>query len=378
VPTPTRSAPPHPSLDITDRASLKDEADTTSHAASGALFDCRSRRSIGLRASRAQDDSPDHHPAPKCRTVALEARRLAGKRLGGEHAQGAERPLLLSVIQNLDMARFCAAIRSPIAFRRRVGLLTIDNLKAPPETVGIEFEGRLFVWHAFEPRKDPVTGRMKEDGPSVSVVVKDKDDEREAADSLQRFLSALAYYYDQPAEAVSYGGDGETDPYHPATLRAPRTHAGWMMTEPYEAMALRPEPLLRLAVAYYREGLSAGSPFYRFLAFWNCLDAVLEVEHDASARDTFLDETAPRFKAQWDERYPFPKNPAKAFKDDSRHAIAHVLRRKGRRRIDPDLADDRVRLDREANLLRWLVREAIEQKYPHPVSAADSHRGSTC
>jgi len=268
------------------------------------------------------------------------------------------------------MARFCAAIRSPIAFRGRVGLLTIENLKAPPETVGIEFEGRLFVWHAFEPRKDPVTGRMEEDGPSVSVVVKDEDDEREAADSLQHFLSALAYYYNQPAEAVSYGGDGETDPYHPAILRARRTHSGWMM-KPYEAMALRPESLLRLAIAYYREGLGAGSPFYRFLAFWNCLDAVFDVESDSSERDAFLSEAAPRFKAQWDERYPFPANPARTFAQDSRHAIAHVLRKPGRRTIDPDSAEDRVRLDREANLLRWLARDAIEQKYPHPVSAAD-------
>ena len=42
---------PHLSLDITDQSSLEDEADAISGAASGALFDCRSRCSIGLRAS---------------------------------------------------------------------------------------------------------------------------------------------------------------------------------------------------------------------------------------------------------------------------------------------------------------------------------------
>ncbi|MGH2693921.1 MAG: hypothetical protein ACRDJJ_03805, partial [Actinomycetota bacterium] len=47
---------PHLSLDNTDRASLEDEADAISNAASGAPFDYRSRCSIGLRAS-----SPDVH-----------------------------------------------------------------------------------------------------------------------------------------------------------------------------------------------------------------------------------------------------------------------------------------------------------------------------
>jgi hypothetical protein len=45
------SAPPHLSLDSTDRTSLQGEADAISGAASGALFDYRSRRSTGLRAS---------------------------------------------------------------------------------------------------------------------------------------------------------------------------------------------------------------------------------------------------------------------------------------------------------------------------------------
>jgi hypothetical protein len=271
------------------------------------------------------------------------------------------------------MARFAAAIRSPIAFRRKKPD-GIRSLFRPPETVGIKFEERLFVWHAFEPQEDPLTERLEEFGPSVTVVIESDDDGREAANSLQRFLSALAFYYNQPAEATAYGGDGETDPYRPAVLRASRTLSISVMTDPYEAMGLRSEPLLRLAVAHYREGLNAGSPFYRFLAFWNCLEAVFEGDRNAGLRDSFLNSEAPRFAAQWDPRYPFPQHPAEVFREDSRHAIAHVVRGKGKRTIDPDLAEDRVRLDREATLLRWLAHAAIEQKYPQPVSAADYHR----
>ncbi len=50
-----RSAPPHLSLDTTDQSSLGNEADAISGAASGAPFACRSRRSIGLRASPEEE-----------------------------------------------------------------------------------------------------------------------------------------------------------------------------------------------------------------------------------------------------------------------------------------------------------------------------------
>jgi hypothetical protein len=52
APTPTRPAPPHLSLDNANRASLETEADAISNTASGATFVCRSRCSLGLRASR--------------------------------------------------------------------------------------------------------------------------------------------------------------------------------------------------------------------------------------------------------------------------------------------------------------------------------------
>lgn len=271
------------------------------------------------------------------------------------------------------MTRLEVAVRSPITFRRSLSSgwsQPIDVLKAPPETVGIEFEGRLFVWHAFEPRDDPDFG-YEEFGPSVTVVTHEDDDERAAANDLQRFLSALAFWLDQPAEAVSFGGSGETDPYHPAIARARRTHAGLLAAKPPDAIVLRPETNLRLAVGYYREGMNAGSPFYRFLAFWNCLDAAFNVETDSTPRDDFIRREAPRLAWRWDNsRHPFPADPASDLERDSRHAVAHVLRPPGRRTIDPDLAEDRVRLDLEANLLKWLVRRAIEQEFPNPVSIA--------
>ena len=271
------------------------------------------------------------------------------------------------------MSRFEAAVRSPLSFRRRLAggqRRSIDDLFAPPETVGIEFEDWLFVWHAFEPDVDPVTARPLEYGPTITVVVSDEEDERRAAGSLQRFLTTIAYYYDESAEAVSFGGSGETDPYARATLRRPRTYIGWTITEPYDRMGLRPEPLLRTAAAYYREGLNAGSPFFRFLAFWNSLSAVFG--DDRPRRDGFLNTEATRDRhTQWPDSLPFPDEPARAFYNDSRNAIAHVLRDPGKTTVDPDHAEDRVRIGAEANLLRWIAHRAIEAEYPQPVTVGE-------
>jgi hypothetical protein len=110
------------------------------------------------------------------------------------------------------------------------------------------------VWHAFPPRQDDSTGQQEQLGPSVSTIVAGDEDQKEATSSLQRFLSALAWLYDQPAEVVGYGGDAETDPYHPPSRRDVRTHGGLMIAEPFEMIALRSEPLLRLGLAYYQLG----------------------------------------------------------------------------------------------------------------------------
>jgi hypothetical protein len=175
----------------------------------------------------------------------------------------------------------------------------------------------------------------------------------------------------QPAEAVSsHTGSGVTDPFHPAIHRAPRTHVGWMLTEPPDAIVVRPETNVRVALAYFREGLNAGSPFYRFLAFWNSIDATFGVTRDATRRDAFIRSFAPRVRSRWDgRRFPFPSDLAVALRDDSRHAIAHVLRDPGGQQVDPDSGTDRDRLTTEADALKWIAEEALRSEYPDPVNA---------
>lgn len=246
----------------------------------------------------------------------------------------------------------------------------IEELRKPPETVGIEFEERLIVWHYFQPRDDPDFG-YEEFGPSATVVyAADSEEERlAAADSLQRFLSALAFHFEQPVDTVGlFSGSSTTDPYGPAIVRHRKQFMWWSLHDPPAKLEVRPERSLRVGLAYFREGVNATSPFYSFLAFWNCLDAVFDVVTDPGRRDQFIRTVTPRFEDEW-EGDSLPADMAKHLERESRHALAHVIREPGRRRVNPDEAQDRVRLTYESRLLRRVARAAIEEEFPDAVSA---------
>lgn len=261
------------------------------------------------------------------------------------------------------MTRLEAAVRSPISFRRQMSD-GIEKFTERPETVGIHFDGRLFVWHALEslPHSPQRVFAGRELGPSVTSVLGD-DPYEHVATELERFLTALVYEYGLPAEVVAYGSNFETDPYAPPIASAPRTHSGWMMGEPFEAISLRRDPPVLKSLAWYREAVNAGSPLYRFLAYWNCLEATLE-----RRRAEFIDRTVPTLQHLWNTSYPFPSNPSEHFHELSRNAIAHVFR--GRRQmIDPDADQDRRRLDSESRFLDDVARIAIKETFGNPLAA---------
>lgn len=261
------------------------------------------------------------------------------------------------------MSRLEAAVRSPLAFRRGISDGTA-SLADPPETARIVFDGRLFVWHSFaDGPDDPIFGD-RDVGPSVTSVLGGAS-YAEVATELERFLSALSFHHQQPAEVLHYGSSWETDPFKLPFTRAPRA-AGRVLVEPCKSISLRrdSEALLK-ALAWHREGQNAGSPFYRFLAYWNSLEATFG---DAKRRDAFVDTETPQLSTAWGESYPLPKAPAEAFREASRNAIAHVVRLPGKPVIDPDADTDRQRLETESRFLNWLVRAAIQQEFGEPVS----------
>src|SRR5204863_7540685 len=116
-------------------------------------------------------------------------------------------------------------------------------------------------------------------GPMVTTLVENGAEEdwdraaEAAAKPLQRLLSALAFRYNTRIESRrTKGGSGESDLLHPYGAVEPSdTFAGQCVSAPARVY-VEDDPQLRVALGLYRKAMSAGSPFYGFLVFWNVLD----------------------------------------------------------------------------------------------------------
>ena len=245
--------------------------------------------------------------------------------------------------------------------RFMTGPLPILPAYQEAQSVVIEFEGREFGW--VERQRFPHQGDHEPSpGPMVTCLV-DPDDRVEyerAAEALQRFLSALSFYYGMRIESRRVmGGSGTHDLLHPYGAVEASDSFGYRVVAAPKAVHVEKDARLRVALGVYREAMSAGSPFYRFLAFWNVLDAVFD--GDEAARDGFL-----RSKATGVHAVPNAAGTdvAHYLREDSRNAVAHIVRGRRRTTVDPDLPADRERLDTDAYRLRDLSRLAVLERWP--------------
>jgi hypothetical protein len=220
----------------------------------------------------------------------------------------------------------------------------------------------------------------------VAVLISDDADGKVAAVSLQRFLTAVAFQYDLAVDdgGGDLGGDGENDAYHPFASRDPRAFVAIFKAEAPLGIRVEADERLAVALAYYREGLNATSPFYRCVAFRNVLDAVFEVEQEtvrgthtataeAATRDSFVDANASRIAGWFND--PTPAGGwAEYLREEVRNALAHVNRAGTRTEVNPDNPTDRVRLKRDARVMQRIARAAIEVTWPDAVVVAQRDR----
>jgi hypothetical protein len=245
------------------------------------------------------------------------------------------------------------------------------------KTVGIEFRNRLFVWHEIAP--SPAQPPFPEFvyGPTVTVVYDDEGERDAAANDLGRFLSALVFHTELVIDSVSpffLGGSGETDPYWPPTARELRTFAGTAIQRAPQRIEVEDADRVRLALAVYREGVSA-NPYLGFFAFWSVLDAVFEgndrkvneyVNREAAQSAGGIEEYVRRLIPGWTP--PAGQTMADYLREHGRNAIAHVVRDRGHMpHIDPDDSATRLRLAAEGYWLRAVGRKAILERWPKPV-----------
>jgi hypothetical protein len=224
----------------------------------------------------------------------------------------------------------------------------------------IGFGGREFVWHpSFTGAED------EEYWPNVTIVVNDPNDYEEEIALTERFLSAVAYEYRDGIEVLNSGGAGVPSRLDPPVARALRRGLGNRLNDAPAELVVQDDDRLRLVLALHREGIGSESPFYRFMAFWNALDAAFD--NNEPALDSFLDEEGLKWARDEEHR---TEGWAQHLRDSNRNAIAHAVRSPGKPLRDPDDPSDRARLWRDGRLLLDLLRSRVEARWPRCIRPA--------
>jgi hypothetical protein len=251
------------------------------------------------------------------------------------------------------MARYEVTVRSTLCFSAEPSNFEVSIA----EQVSIRFDGHEFVWHAnTEPTEHGVLW------PCVTVMTADGSDWEAEKLATRRLLSAMSFEYDTALGELDFGGSGYKQAHDRPLVITPGRHLGAMVHEVLAELIVLPDERLRLALALNREGLSADSPFHRFLALYNALDAAFD--NDEGQRDQYVNQKLAR-----DPTPAAATSWADYFRDSNRNAIAHAVRSPGKPVLDPDEPADRERLISDNRLLARLVRERVKQRWPGGVRA---------
>jgi hypothetical protein len=254
-------------------------------------------------------------------------------------------------------------VRYEVAVRTTVHLYAdAAALQVPPphdeEPFAIRFDGRDFVWHP-NAEVDPERGP---DVPTITVMTGSSSDYHVEMLAVERFLSALSFRYRGPFTVLSSAGASWPGPFDPAVARAPGTQRFGIAYEAPEEVSVVDDERLRLVLALHREGRSSDSPFYRFLAYWNALEASFDL--DSRQLAAFIDGSPKRARG-WFRDFETPEEGwAEHLRRSNRDAVAHAVRSSPRATVrDPDEPRDRGRLGRDSGLLANLVLDRVEQRW---------------
>lgn len=259
-----------------------------------------------------------------------------------------------TVASEWGIARYEASVRTSLCFWTSGVRETVGG-----DTVKIRFDGRAFVWHAAREHEGEWLC------PVVTVMAENGDNYAEEGFITNRLLSALCFILDYPMSIATTAATGYRAEHDRPILAQP----GLPPTTVYPSIteiAVDKDDRLRLVVALHREGRSANSSLYQFLAFYNALDAAFDSR--GSTRDHFIRS------ALTSEPIP-PGKRAQQFdwadylRDELRNAVAHAVRRPGKPVLDPDGLTDLGALDEASRTVSRLVRRRVEDRWPGGVRA---------
>jgi hypothetical protein len=118
---------------------------------------------------------------------------------------------------------------------------------------------------------------------------------------------------------------------------------------------------LRLVLALHREGASAESVFYRFLATWNALDAAFnnnEPRRDAFVRDTLAHMPPPA--GTHDDGF----DRADYLRDSLRNAVAHAVRNPPKPVLNPDDVAEQESLNHGSDAVGIVLPRQVKRRWP--------------
>lgn len=246
------------------------------------------------------------------------------------------------------MARFEAAVETPLAFSSDVLLV------ATQVPVTIEFDGLSFVWHP----NDGVDLGGDTTWPTVTITSASNDYTSEMR-ATNRFLSAMSHLYDVPMAVLTTGASGFKRELDSPLVRQPLGPFTRILVRAPSSVHVLPDQRLRLVLALAREARSSRSAFYRYLAYYNALDASFDGR--ANALGAFADDNLEGAPPGGDPTWSF------YLTQSLRHALAHTVRDEGRLVLDPDESDDQVRLSAATDHLLVLLKRRMQERWPNGV-----------
>jgi hypothetical protein len=180
------------------------------------------------------------------------------------------------------------------------------------------------------------------------------------------FLSAFAWESGATVAVWLSGGSGRRDPDHlrkvqPTHFAIPRIamRAGRVLGHELTQIPHIQTEEQRIALALFREARASNNDFLSFLFFWQVLEA------GGGKPEDFVEETLQKRRHLLKltnselERLPFGgRTLGEYLHDDCRHAIAHIKRWPGRKELDLDNPDERMRLAVSTNVV-----EAFAETY---------------
>ena len=194
---------------------------------------------------------------------------------------------------------------------------------------------------------------------------KNKDNYGKTIEIGFRFLSELAWLFNDRVEVLTYGGSSNCRIPVQTWNRKFNRILNTIHLEDYEQVAFNNEQ--KLALGIYREGISSNSKFYEFLSYFKIINMK---NHTSSAQENWINNNIHKLHSSKKLLDELKKEGITNFGEhlyaSGRCAIAHASLKSGDPIADADSYEDNNRISRELPLIKDLAEIFIQEELKVP------------